>query len=76
MGPEEEENTNYRLTSTVMLTLTTNNESSGTFSLSGSIRRQVLFIIIPSIVLVNNCMLRFSFFLEKAHHEQCSFIEY
>eukprot|EP00256_Glycine_max_P032043 XP_006576588.1 probable F-actin-capping protein subunit beta [Glycine max] len=41
VGPEEEENTNYRLTSTVMLTLTTNNESSGTFSLSGSIRRQM-----------------------------------
>ncbi|KHN17055.1 Putative F-actin-capping protein subunit beta [Glycine soja] len=37
VGPEEEENTNYRLTSTVMLTLTTNNESSGTFSLSRSI---------------------------------------
>lgn len=65
MGPEEEENTNYRLTSTVMLTLTTNNESSGTFSLSGSIRRQVLFIIIPSIVLVNNCMLSLIFFLSR-----------
>lgn len=65
MGPEEEENTNYRLTSTVMLTLTTNNESSGIFSLSGSIRRQVLFIIIPSIVLVNNCMLSLIFFLSR-----------
>ncbi|PNY17639.1 putative F-actin-capping protein subunit beta-like [Trifolium pratense] len=41
VGPEEEENTSYRLTSTVMLTLTTNNEASGTFSLSGSIRRQM-----------------------------------
>ncbi|RZC16484.1 putative F-actin-capping protein subunit beta [Glycine soja] len=41
VGPEEEENTNYQLTSTVMLTLTTNNESSGTFSLSGSIRHQM-----------------------------------
>ncbi|MED6118235.1 hypothetical protein PIB30_000861 [Stylosanthes scabra] len=40
VGPEDE-NTNYRLTSTVMLTLTTDNESSGTFSLSGSIRRQM-----------------------------------
>ncbi|KAF2297499.1 hypothetical protein GH714_024486 [Hevea brasiliensis] len=29
------------LTSTVMLSLTTNGESSGTFSLSGSIRRQM-----------------------------------
>ncbi|XP_054813795.1 probable F-actin-capping protein subunit beta [Prosopis cineraria] len=41
VGPEEEGTTNYRLTSTVMLTLTTNNESSGTFSLSGSLRRQM-----------------------------------
>ncbi|KAL3016240.1 hypothetical protein AAZX31_06G201900 [Glycine max] len=41
VGPEEEENTNYQLTSTVMLTLTTNNESSGTFSLSRSIRHQI-----------------------------------
>lgn len=31
----------YCLTSTIMLSLTTNDESSGTFSLSGSIRRQV-----------------------------------
>ena len=35
----------YRLTSTVMLSLTTDNESSGTFSLSGSIRRQVLYTL-------------------------------
>lgn len=32
----------YCLTSTVMLSLTTDDESSGTFNLSGSIRRQVL----------------------------------
>jgi hypothetical protein len=41
-GTEEEGTAHYRLTSTVMLSLTTDNESSGTFSLSGSIRRQVL----------------------------------
>ncbi|KAM7507958.1 hypothetical protein LguiA_018411 [Lonicera macranthoides] len=41
VGPEENGTTNYCLTSTVMLSLTTNNESSGTFSLSGSIRRQM-----------------------------------
>lgn len=41
MGPEEEEIVQYCLTSTVMLTLTTDNESSGSFNLSGSIRRQV-----------------------------------
>ncbi|CAK9155520.1 unnamed protein product [Ilex paraguariensis] len=40
VGPEEEGTAHYCLTSTVMLSLTTNNESSGTFNLSGSIRRQ------------------------------------
>ncbi|KAA8537979.1 hypothetical protein F0562_027439 [Nyssa sinensis] len=41
VGPEEEGTAHYCLTSTVMLSLTTNNESSGTFNLSGSIRRQM-----------------------------------
>ncbi|XP_073053150.1 F-actin-capping protein subunit beta [Primulina eburnea] len=41
VGPEEEGNARYCLTSTVMLSLTTNNDSAGTFSLSGSIRRQM-----------------------------------
>ncbi|KAK9269910.1 hypothetical protein L1049_025483 [Liquidambar formosana] len=41
VGPEEEGTAHYCLTSTVMLSLTTNDESSGTFSLSGSIRRQM-----------------------------------
>uniref|UniRef100_A0A2P2JHK9 F-actin-capping protein subunit beta n=2 Tax=Rhizophora mucronata TaxID=61149 RepID=A0A2P2JHK9_RHIMU len=41
VGPEEEGTAHYCLTSTVMLSLTTNNQSSGTFSLSGSIRRQM-----------------------------------
>lgn len=41
VGPEEEGKAHYCLTSTVMLSLTTNDDSSGTFSLSGSIRRQV-----------------------------------
>ncbi|KAH0976368.1 hypothetical protein GBA52_026087 [Prunus armeniaca] len=41
VGPEEEGTSHYRLTSTVMLSLTTDNESSGTFNLSGSIRRQM-----------------------------------
>ncbi|KAL8514243.1 hypothetical protein ACS0TY_013388 [Phlomoides rotata] len=41
VGPEEEENARYCLTSSVMLSLTTNDDSSGTFSLSGSIRRQM-----------------------------------
>ncbi|KAE8684534.1 putative F-actin-capping protein subunit beta [Hibiscus syriacus] len=40
VGPEEEM-TRYCLTSTVMLSLTTDDVSSGTFSLSGSIRRQM-----------------------------------
>ncbi|KAL2519852.1 putative F-actin-capping protein subunit beta [Forsythia ovata] len=38
---QEEEIAHYSLTSTVMLSLTTNDESSGTFNLSGSIRRQM-----------------------------------
>ncbi|KAG6774393.1 hypothetical protein POPTR_005G199600v4 [Populus trichocarpa] len=41
VGPEEESMAHYCLTSTIMLSLTTNDESSGTFSLSGSIRRQM-----------------------------------
>ncbi|KAI3465413.1 hypothetical protein Pfo_022076 [Paulownia fortunei] len=41
VGPEEEETARYCLTSSVMLSLTTNDESSGTFNLSGSIRRQM-----------------------------------
>ncbi|GAB2277790.1 hypothetical protein Dimus_012494 [Dionaea muscipula] len=41
VGPEEEGTAHYCLTSTVMLSLTTNNKDSGTFSLSGSIRRQM-----------------------------------
>ncbi|KAK6138838.1 hypothetical protein DH2020_027425 [Rehmannia glutinosa] len=43
VGPVEEETARYCLTSSVMLSLTTNHESSGTFNLSGSIRRQVYF---------------------------------
>lgn len=48
---EDEGTASYCLTSTVMLSLTTNNNAAGTFSLSGSIRRQVLqneFCIIES----------------------------
>ncbi|GMH01010.1 hypothetical protein Nepgr_002849 [Nepenthes gracilis] len=41
VGPEEDGTSHYCLTSTVMLSLTTDNESCGTFSLSGSIRRQM-----------------------------------
>ncbi|XWS15330.1 hypothetical protein CRYUN_Cryun35bG0086600 [Craigia yunnanensis] len=41
VGPEEEGTMRYCLTSTVMLSLTTDDESSGIFSLSGSIRRQM-----------------------------------
>lgn len=41
VGPEEEGISHYCLTSTIMLSLTTNNESAGTFNLSGSIRRQM-----------------------------------
>ncbi|KAK4428396.1 putative F-actin-capping protein subunit beta [Sesamum alatum] len=41
VGPVEDETARYCLTSSVMLSLTTNNESSGTFNLSGSIRRQM-----------------------------------
>ncbi|KAL7228898.1 hypothetical protein ACSBR2_007566 [Camellia fascicularis] len=39
VAPEDKEMTRYCLTSTVMLSLTTNNDSSGTFNLSRSIRR-------------------------------------
>ncbi|GAV76683.1 F_actin_cap_B domain-containing protein [Cephalotus follicularis] len=41
VGAEEEGIAHYCLTSTVMLSLTTNDESSGSFCLSGSIRRQM-----------------------------------
>ncbi|ONL98535.1 putative F-actin-capping protein subunit beta [Zea mays] len=41
VGPEEEGAAHYCLNSTVMLSLTTNNKQSGTFNLSGSIRRQM-----------------------------------
>lgn len=41
VGPEQHGITHYCLTSTVMLSLTTENKPSGTFSLSGSIRRQM-----------------------------------
>ncbi|XP_057794639.1 probable F-actin-capping protein subunit beta [Salvia miltiorrhiza] len=41
MVPLEEATARYCLTSSVMLSLTTNDESSGTFNLSGSIRRQM-----------------------------------
>ncbi|XP_072980959.1 F-actin-capping protein subunit beta [Typha angustifolia] len=41
VGPEEEGIAHYCLTSTIMLSLTTENKSSGTFNLSGSIRRQM-----------------------------------
>ncbi|WOL03789.1 putative F-actin-capping protein subunit beta [Canna indica] len=41
VAAEEGGTTRYCLTSTVMLSLTTENKSSGTFSLSGSIRRQM-----------------------------------
>ncbi|XP_020103927.1 probable F-actin-capping protein subunit beta isoform X1 [Ananas comosus] len=41
VGPEEEGTARYCLTSTIMLSLTTENKPSGTFNLSGSIRRQM-----------------------------------
>lgn len=41
----------YCLTSTVMLALTTANQSAGPFSLSGSITRQVLLVAIAKIRL-------------------------
>ncbi|OVA17029.1 F-actin-capping protein subunit beta [Macleaya cordata] len=41
VGPEDDAMAHYCLTSTVMLSLTTNDESSGNFNLSGSIRRQM-----------------------------------
>ncbi|XXG61336.1 hypothetical protein AAC387_Pa04g3022 [Persea americana] len=41
VGLEEEGMAHYCLTSTVMLSLTTSDKSSGTFNLSGSIRRQM-----------------------------------
>ncbi|KAE8787274.1 putative F-actin-capping protein subunit beta [Hordeum vulgare] len=41
VGPEEEGAAHYCLNSTVMLSLTTDNKQSGTFNLSGSIRRQM-----------------------------------
>ncbi|KAI3977071.1 hypothetical protein MKX01_002252, partial [Papaver californicum] len=42
VGPEDETMAHYCLTSTVMLSLTINDESSGNFNLSGSIRRQMI----------------------------------
>ena len=44
VGPDVEGMVDYCLTSTVMLSMTTEHETSGTFSLSGSIRRQVIII--------------------------------
>nr|GEZ28156.1 probable F-actin-capping protein subunit beta [Tanacetum cinerariifolium] len=41
VGPEQEVIANYCLTSTEMLSMTTDHETSGTFSLSGSIRRHM-----------------------------------
>ncbi|GAA0140088.1 non-motor actin binding protein [Lithospermum erythrorhizon] len=41
VGPEEEGMAHYCLTSTIMLSMTTDDTSSGTFNLSGSIRRQM-----------------------------------
>lgn len=41
VGAVEEGTAHYRLTSTVMLSLTTNNDTSGMFNLSGSIRREM-----------------------------------
>ncbi|XP_076947836.1 F-actin-capping protein subunit beta-like [Bidens hawaiensis] len=41
VGPEAQGVAHYCLTSTVMLSLTTNGDTSGTFNLSGSIRRQM-----------------------------------
>ncbi|KAI3996251.1 hypothetical protein MKX01_026719 [Papaver californicum] len=41
VGPEDDTMAHYCLTSTVMLSLTINDESSGNFNLSGSIRRQM-----------------------------------
>nr|GEY25124.1 probable F-actin-capping protein subunit beta [Tanacetum cinerariifolium] len=40
VGPDEEGMAHYCLTSTIMLSLTTDSDTSGTFNLSGSIRRQ------------------------------------
>ncbi|GKE29987.1 probable F-actin-capping protein subunit beta [Tanacetum coccineum] len=41
MGPDEEGMAHYCLTSTIILSLTTDSDTSGTFNLSGSIRRQI-----------------------------------
>lgn len=41
VGPDEDGISRYCLTSTVMLSMTANNQSAGKFSLSGSIRRQM-----------------------------------
>ncbi|GJU33934.1 probable F-actin-capping protein subunit beta [Tanacetum coccineum] len=41
VGPDEEGVAHYCLTSTIMLSLTTDSDTSGTFNLSGSIRRQM-----------------------------------
>ncbi|KAM0952937.1 putative F-actin-capping protein subunit beta [Dioscorea sansibarensis] len=42
VGLEEEGSAHYCLTSTVMLSMTTDNKQSGIFNLSGSIRRQMI----------------------------------
>ncbi|GKA36581.1 gypsy type transposase [Tanacetum coccineum] len=42
VGPDEEGMAHYCLTSTIMLSLTTDSDTSGTFNLSGSIRRQMV----------------------------------
>nr|KAJ0190545.1 hypothetical protein LSAT_V11C800417850 [Lactuca sativa] len=46
VGPEVEGMADYCLISTLMLSMTTDHENSGTFSLSGSIRRQVYDLLI------------------------------
>ncbi|GJV31674.1 probable F-actin-capping protein subunit beta [Tanacetum coccineum] len=43
VGPDEEGMAHYCLTSTIMLSLTTDSDTSGTFNLSGSIRRQLAY---------------------------------
>ncbi|GKC18764.1 probable F-actin-capping protein subunit beta [Tanacetum coccineum] len=45
VGPDEEGMAHYCLTSTIMLSLTTDNDTSGTFNLSGSIRRQLILYV-------------------------------
>ncbi|KAL5981007.1 hypothetical protein ACLOJK_028927 [Asimina triloba] len=54
VGPDEHGTAHYCLTSTVMLSLTTNEKSSGTFNLSGSIRRQCFVCEDTEINLYNS----------------------